>query len=157
MVPGPPLQRLLDQGRIPALTVSDGKWSIAGCCGRLRRAGSRWPYSVGGEAEQVLGGRGKHYGRRSTRPVAEKHGDIIVIDVETGTPRQWDIIQVMLYMYGLGRYATAWGYITLKWRVVYSDHVVDIPADAIGPEFIEDMGSLIRRVADEKPAVGGAE
>ena len=35
---------------------------------------------------------GKHYGRRSTRPVAEKHGDIIVIDVKTETPRQCGII-----------------------------------------------------------------
>ena len=64
-----------------------------------------------------------------------------------------DIIQVMLYMYGLGRYVTAWGDITLKGRVVYSDHVVDIPADAISPEFIEEMGSLIRRVANSKPVV----
>ena len=93
------------------------------------------------------------YGRRSTRPVAEKHGDIIVIDVKTETPRQCGIIQVMLYMYGLGRYVTAWKDITLNGRVVYSDHVVDIPADAISPEFIEDMGSLIRRVANSKPVV----
>ena len=70
-----------------------------------------------------------------------------------GLPARWDIIQVMLYMYGLGRYVTAWGDITLKGKVVYSDHVVDIPADAISPEFIEDMGSLIRRVANSKPAV----
>ena len=59
----------------------------------------------------------------------------------------------MLYMYGLGRYVTAWGDITLKGRVVYSDHLVDIPAEAISPEFIQEMGSLIRRVANEKPAL----
>ena len=56
-------------------------------------------------------------------------------------------------MYGLGRYVTAWGDITLEGRVVYSDHVVDIPAYAISPEFIEQLGSLIRRVADKKPAL----
>ena len=56
-------------------------------------------------------------------------------------------------MYGLGRYVTAWKDIPLKGRVVYSDHVVDIPADAISPEFIEEMGSLIRRMADKKPAL----
>ena len=85
--------------------------------------------------------------------LAEKHGDITVIDVKTGTPRQSDIVQVMLYMYGLDRSVPAWGDITLKGRVVYSDHVVDIPADAISPEFIEQMGSLIRRVADSKSAL----
>ena len=85
--------------------------------------------------------------------VVKKDIDITVMDVKTGTPRQWDIIQVMLYMYGLGRYATAWGDITLNGRVIYSDHVVDIPADAISPEFIKEMGSLIRRVADKKPAL----
>ena len=83
--------------------------------------------------------------------LAEKHGDITVIDVKTGTPRQSDIVQVMLYMYGLDRSVPAWGDITLKGRVVYSDHVVDIPADAISPEFIEQMGSLIRWVADSRP------
>ena len=56
-------------------------------------------------------------------------------------------------MVGLGRYVTAWKDVPLKGRVVYSDHVVDIPADAISPEFIEEMGSLIRRMADEKPAL----
>ena len=85
--------------------------------------------------------------------VVKKDIDITVMDVKIGTPRQWDIIQVMLYMHGLGRYVTAWGDITLKWRVVYSDHVVDIPAYAISPEFIEQLGSLIRRMADEKPAL----
>ena len=85
--------------------------------------------------------------------VSEKHGDITVIDVKTGTPRQWDIIQVMLYMFGLDRSVPAWKNILLKGRVIYSDHVVDIPADAISPEFIKEMGSLIRRVADEKPAL----
>ena len=85
--------------------------------------------------------------------VSQKHGDITVIDVKTGTPRQWDIIQVMLYMFGLDRSVPAWKNILLKGRVIYSDHVVDIPADAISPEFIKEMGSLIRRVADEKPAL----
>ena len=85
--------------------------------------------------------------------VVKKDIDITVMDVKTGTPRQWDIIQVMLYMYGLGRYVTAWGDITLKGRVVYSDHVVDIPAYTISPEFIEQPGNLIRRVADKNPAL----
>ena len=35
--------------------------------------------------------------------VAERHGDITVMDVKTGTPCQSDIVQVMLYMYGLDR------------------------------------------------------
>ena len=85
--------------------------------------------------------------------VAERHGDITVMDVKTGTLCQSDIVQVMLYMYGLDRSVPAWGDIILKGRVVYSDHVVDIPADAISPEFIEQMGSLIRRVADSRPAL----
>ena len=56
-------------------------------------------------------------------------------------------------MFGLDRSVPAWKNILLKGRVIYSDHVVDIPADAISPEFIKEMGSLIRRVADEKPAL----
>ena len=56
-------------------------------------------------------------------------------------------------MYGLDRYVTAWKDITLKGRVVYIDHVVGIPADATSTEFIKQLGSLIRRMADEKPAL----
>ena len=59
--------------------------------------------------------------------VVKKDIDITVMDVKTGTPRQWDIIQVMLYMFGLDRYVTAWGHITLKGRVVYSDHGTFLP------------------------------
>ena len=83
----------------------------------------------------------------------KKDIDVTFIDVKTGTPRQWDIIHVMLYMCGLGRYVTAWGDITLKGRVIYNDHVVDVPAYVISPEFIEQLGSLIRLVADEKTAL----
>ncbi len=85
--------------------------------------------------------------------VVKKDIDVTFIDVKTGTPRQWDIIHVMLYMCRLGRYVTAWGDITLKGRVIYNDHVVDVPAYAISPEFIEQLGSLIRRMADEKTAL----
>ena len=82
--------------------------------------------------------------------VVKKDIDITVMDVKTGTPRQWDIIQVMLYMFGLDRYVTAWGDITLKGGGLQRSW--DIPAYAISSEFIEEMGSLIRRVADEKAA-----
>ena len=85
--------------------------------------------------------------------VAEKDGDVTVIDVKTGIPRQSDIAQVMIYMFGLGRCFAEWKDIPLKGRVVYSDHAVDIPADAISPGFIKHLCSLIRRVADEKPAL----
>ena len=84
--------------------------------------------------------------------VAERDGDVTVIDVKTGIPRQSDVTQVMTYMYGLTRYFAAWKGMSLKGRVIYGDHAVDIPADAISPGFIEHLGGLIRRVADGKPA-----
>ena len=84
--------------------------------------------------------------------VAEKEDDVTVIDVKTGIPRQSDIAQVMMYMYGLPRYFSAWNGTPVKGRVVYDDHEADIPADAISPEFIEHLRGLIRRVADGKPA-----
>ena len=83
--------------------------------------------------------------------VVKKDIDITVMDVKTGTPRQWDIIQVMLYMFGLDRYVTAWGDITEGEGGLQRSW--DIPAYAISSEFIEEIGSLIRRVADEKPAL----
>ena len=122
------------------------KGAQQGCRGESREGLEDDDYTVRVEKED----RFRLDGARATvggQPdlVVKKDIDVTFIDVKTGTPRQWDIIHVMLYMCGLGRYVTAWGDITLKGRVIYSDHVVDIPAYAISPEFIEQLGSLIRR------------
>ena len=85
--------------------------------------------------------------------VAKKDGDAAVIDVKTGSPRQSDIAQVIIYMFGLSRSHPEWKNIPLKGKVVYHDHVVDIPADAVNADFLQQMSSLIRRVADDKPAL----
>ena len=38
-------------------------------------------------------------------------------------------------------------------QVVYPDHVVDIPAEAQDPEFVANLGALLRRIGGTEPAV----
>ena len=95
----PTITATLGPGRTPILIMSDGKWSTASCCGSPGRdwksmgilwgLRSRTGSGLKGESTMVGG---------QPDLVSEKHGDITVIDVKTGTPRQWDIIQVMLYV-----------------------------------------------------------
>ena len=37
-------------------------------------------------------------------------------------------------------------------QVAYTDHVVDIPADAVDEQFIEWLSQLVRRLASDAPA-----
>ncbi len=104
--------------------------------GWRRRTGSGWTAHVLRSAA-------------SRNLVVKKDIGVTFIDVKSGTPRQWDIIHDAIHVWS-GRVRYCSGRYYSESEDVYSDHVVDIPAYAISPEFIEQLGSLIRRVADEK-------
>lgn len=60
-----------------------------------------------------------------------------------------DRIQVMLYMHCLPRCHTPCQNRTLAGRVLYADHVVDIPPDAIDEEFVRRLDRYLRLVAGD--------
>ena len=75
-----------------------------------------------------------------------------VIDVKTGKPGPSHIVQVMLYMYAvpiaMGRHRGA----VFGGQVVYTDHVVDVPASAVDDQFVARLSQLIGRLASDAPA-----
>ena len=84
--------------------------------------------------------------------VARKGDEVTVIDAKTGRPSPADAVQVMIYMYALSRALERYRGIRLTGQVVYSDHVVDIPAAAVDEAFVRNAGQLITRLASEMPA-----
>ena len=84
--------------------------------------------------------------------VASRGDEATVIDAKTGRPSPADAVQVMLYMYSLPRALEQYRGLRLTGQVAYSDHLVDIPAEAVDEAFIRNAGQLITRLASEMPA-----
>ena len=84
--------------------------------------------------------------------VARKGDGVKIIDAKTGRPSPADALQVMIYMYALPRALERYRGLKLTGQVVYSDHVVNIPAEAVDEAFVRNMGQLITRLASEMPA-----
>ena len=81
-------------------------------------------------------------------------GDLArIIDTKTGGPRASHHAQVMLYMYLLPLARPEYQGCTITGQVVYEDHVVDIPADAVDERFINSVKALIQRIGSREPAV----
>ena len=83
--------------------------------------------------------------------VARRRDDVTVIDAKTGRPSPAHTTQVMLYMYALPRDLERYRGLNIAGQVTYSDHVVDIPPEAVDGKFVENLGGLIRRLASEMP------
>ena len=62
------------------------------------------------------------------------------------------IVQVMLYMYAVPRAIGQHRDVIFNGQVAYTDHAVDIPAEAVDEEFIERLAQLVRRLASDAPA-----
>ncbi len=69
-----------------------------------------------------------------------------ILDAKTGKPQPSHDIQVMIYMYAVPRALPQYKGCTFDGKVVYADHVVDIPSAAVDDVFIENLGQLIRRI-----------
>ena len=84
--------------------------------------------------------------------IARKGCDVVVGDAKTGQQRASHVVQVLIYMYALpralpSRYKDA----TITGRVIYPDHVVEVPADAVDEQFIRALSEQMRRVSAGEP------
>ena len=75
----------------------------------------------------------------------------VIEDVKTGRPRTSHNVQLMLCMYAMPRAFPEYRDMVFEGTVVYQDHEVCIPAEAVTPEFIDDVSSLIRRLSADEP------
>ena len=58
----------------------------------------------------------------------------------------------MIYLYAIPRAAGALPDSQTQGQATYLDHTVRIPAEAVDDQFIQSLGTLIRRLAADKPA-----
>ena len=76
----------------------------------------------------------------------------MVIDAKTGRSSPHHSIQVMIYQYAVPRALEEYGGTEFRGHVIYPDGNVQIPVSGIDRKFIDRLGELIRRLADETPA-----
>ena len=84
--------------------------------------------------------------------IAEKPGEILISDAKTGQPGPSHRAQVLIYQYAIPKALPQFQGKQVTGRVRYPESQVDSPADAVDREFIRNLGTLIRRLADDAPA-----
>ena len=57
----------------------------------------------------------------------------------------------MIYLYAIPRALERYRTLKLRGQATYLDHTVRIPAEAVDDQFIQSLGTLIRRLAADKP------
>ncbi len=77
--------------------------------------------------------------------------DATIIDVKTGQERPWHRVQVMIYQYALPLALPQYRNVRIGGEVIYPTHTVRVPRGALPGQFIEELGSLIRRLAADTP------
>jgi hypothetical protein len=75
-----------------------------------------------------------------------------IYDAKTGKPSPAHHIQLMIYMYAIPKALKQYAGVEFQGKIVYQDHEVVIPSSAINDAFIDNLGSLIRRVSSLSPA-----
>ncbi len=77
--------------------------------------------------------------------------DATIIDVKTSQERPRHRVQVMTYQYALPLALPQYGNVRIGAEVICPSHTVRIPLGARPGQFIEELGSLIRRLAADTP------
>ena len=72
--------------------------------------------------------------------------------MKTGQPRDSDQVQVLTYMYAAPLAFPQFKGKLVDGAVVYHNHQVSIPYDAVSKGFKDSLVGLIRRLADDEPA-----
>ena len=84
--------------------------------------------------------------------IAVKGNDAVIIDAKTGRPSPHHTVQVLTYMYAVPRALDRYKGVEFRGHVIYPDGNVQIPVSGMDRKFIDRLGTLIRRLADETPA-----
>ena len=84
--------------------------------------------------------------------IAAKASDLVVIDAKTGRPNPAHSGQVMIYQYAVPRALERYRGAEFRGHVIYPDGNVQIPVSGVDGKFIDRLGSLIQRLADDVPA-----
>lgn len=79
--------------------------------------------------------------------VATSKGNGTIIDIKIGKPSPAHHVQVMVYMYAVPKVLKQYYGMKFNGKVVYNDYDVDIPASAVDDKFVNNLTSLIKKLA----------
>ena len=85
-------------------------------------------------------------------PIGEKTNEILISDAKTGHRSPSHRAQVQIYQYAVPKALTQFQGKQARGQVRYPDSYVGSPATSVTPDFVANLGSLIRRLADDVPA-----
>ncbi len=78
--------------------------------------------------------------------------DALIIDVKTGREQPSHQVQVMIYKFAIPKALPQYRDVRIAGEVVYPTRTVRVPMGGLPNQFIEQLGSLIRRLASDTPA-----
>ena len=78
---------------------------------------------------------------------------ILIVDVKGGQEQPWHRYQVMIYMYALPRAMPEYCDFKFAGKIVYNNRTERVPQGSIDQGFVQNLGSLIRRIAAPEPPV----
>ena len=84
--------------------------------------------------------------------IGEKYHEILISDAKTGSPSPSHQAQVRIYQYAVPRTFQQLQGKDTRGQVRYPDSYAGSPASAVNPEFVGNMGALIRRLAADESA-----
>ena len=111
--------------------------------------GNRHVYVEGQNAFRLFGKSATLAGRPDLVVLDDR--DAIIIDVKTGREQPSHRVQVMIYQYALPLALPQYRGVRFGGEVVYPDHTVRIPQQAVSGEFVQALGALVRRLAADEP------
>ena len=85
--------------------------------------------------------------------IAASDDDTTVYEIKTSQPRVADKVQVITYMYAIPLAFPEYRNTTIDGVVVYKDHEVPVPPDAVTDEFKGELVELIHRLSAATPAL----
>ena len=84
--------------------------------------------------------------------IGDKTREILISDAKTGHPSPSHRAQVQIYQYAVPKALPQFQGKQAAGQVRYPEAYVSSPASSVTPEFVANLGALIRRLADDTPA-----
>ena len=84
--------------------------------------------------------------------IVDRGDDALIIDVKTGQEQPWHAVQIQIYQYALPKaLPERFRHARLAGEVVYPSRIARVPRGALPGQFIDQLGSTIRRLATPNP------
>jgi CRISPR/Cas system-associated exonuclease Cas4 (RecB family) len=133
---------------LAAWTVDHGEM-VRECCRRLTADG----YEVLREEQNSFKLVGQSGAVLSGKPdiVAMREQEVRVIDCKTGTPRNSDQHQVMLYLYALPLADSSYRGKAIQGEVVYRADAATVPASAVDETFKQQLARTLQLITTDEP------